>query len=59
MRLILHIKSDTADERADAIIRTQQGTADHKVEVVDLRGEVPNYDALLDRVFAADAVAVW
>ncbi len=59
MRAILHIKSDTADARAEAVIRGQIAQADLRLELVDLRVAEPDYDALLDKIFAADSVAVW
>lgn len=59
MRAILHIQSDTADARAEAVIAAQRGLNDGRVEVVDLRTGDPDYDVLLDRIFAADTVAVW
>lgn len=59
MRSILHIQSDTTDARAEALIAAQRTLADLQVEVVDLRAGEPDYPALLDRIFAADSVAVW
>jgi len=59
MRAILHIQSDTTDARAEAVIAAQRDLNDGRVEVVDLRTGNPDYDALLDRIFAADTVAVW
>jgi hypothetical protein len=59
MRSILHIQSDTTDARAEAAIAAQRALADVRVDVVDLRPGTPDYNALLDCIFAADAVAVW
>jgi hypothetical protein len=59
MRSIVHIQSDTTDARAEALIAAQRALAELRVGVVDLRTGEPDYDALLDRIFAADSVAVW
>jgi len=59
MRSILHLQSDTTDARAEAVIAAQRTLADVRIEVVDLRAGKFDYDALLDRIFAIDAVAVW
>lgn len=59
MRSILHIQSDTADARAEAVISVQGTLPELRVEVVDLRVAEPDYTALLERILAADAIAVW
>jgi hypothetical protein len=59
MRTILHIQSDTTDARAEAVIDLQCRQPDLHVERFDLRVAHPDYAALLDRIFAADSVAVW
>jgi hypothetical protein len=59
MRSVLQIKSATAGARSEAVIRELQKRDDLKVEVIDLNAGTPNYEQLLDRIFAADAVAVW
>lgn len=59
MRTLLHIKSDTADARAEAIINHQLAQDDVEVEVVDLNVDQPDYAALLDKILAADSVSVW
>ena len=59
MRSILHIQSGTTDGRAETLIAAQRTLAELRVEVVDLRTGEPDYDALLDRIFAADSIAVW
>lgn len=59
MRTILHIQSDTTDARAEAVIDLQGRQPDVHLEKFDLRVADPDYAALLDRIFAADSVAVW
>ena len=59
MRVILHIKSDTADTRAEAVINHQLAQDELHVEIMDLGVDQPDYEALLDKIFAADSVAVW
>ncbi len=59
MRTVLNIKSDTADARAEAVIAAQRSQAHLQTDVVDLRTGEVDYHALLDKIFAADAVAVW
>ena len=59
MRTILHIQSDTTDARAEAVIDLQSRQPDVRLDKFDLRVADPDYSALLDRLFAADSVAVW
>lgn len=59
MRSILHIMSATANARAEAVITAQHVQSELRIEVVDLRGSEPDYGALLEKIFAADSVAVW
>ncbi len=59
MRSILHIMSATASAQAEAVIAAQRGQSDLRIEVVDLRGSEPDYGALLEKIFAAESVAVW
>ena len=59
MRAILHILSQTQDAVAQKIIASQSQDPENKVEVVELTEHEPDYKALLERIFAADSVAVW
>lgn len=59
MRTILHIKSDTADALAEQVIAAHVADEDIREEIVDLNVDQPDYAALVDKIFAADAVAVW
>lgn len=59
MRTLLHIKSDTADARAETVINQQLAQDKLAVEIVDLNVDQPDYELLLDKILAADSVAVW
>jgi len=59
MRTVLHVKSDTADARAESVINHQLGLEHLNVEIVDLSVDQPDYETLLDKILAADSVAVW
>ena len=59
MRAILHILTKTNDDLAAAVIAAQRAQPDARVNVVDLTAPEPDYDALLEAIFAADAVSVW
>ncbi len=59
MRAVLHILTKPAETLAGEIISRQSSQADVKVEVVDLTQPEPDYAALLEKIFAADSVAVW
>ena len=58
MRTILHILPRPEDELTREIIAKQRAMAETKVEVVDLVTEAPDYDGLLEKIFAAESVAV-
>jgi hypothetical protein len=59
MRRILHIL--TAEDRpfSSELIQHQAASPHCDVETFDLNQVQPNYDALLDKIFSADSVAVW
>jgi hypothetical protein len=59
MRTILHVLTQPEDNLAAKIIEQQGMQPDCRVEVVELSALEPDYDALLDKIFAADSVAVW
>ncbi|MBI1178661.1 hypothetical protein GC207_14610 [bacterium] len=59
MRTLLHIKSDTADARAESVISQQLARDELAVEICDLNIDQPDYESLLDKILAADSVAVW
>lgn len=59
MRRILHIL--TAEKRpfASELIQHQAASSNCEVETFDLNQPGPDYDALLEKIFSADSVAVW
>ncbi len=44
---------------ARGVIEEQKKRAETTVEVVDLTRPDPDYEALVERIFAADSLAVW
>jgi hypothetical protein len=59
MRTVLHILTRPEDALARAVIGCQASEPDLAVEVVDLTQPRPDYDALVEKIFAADSVGVW
>jgi hypothetical protein len=59
MKLLLHVLTRPGDPLPLGIVKAQQQSATETVEVVDLTLPEPNYSALVDKIFAADSVAVW
>ncbi|HEY2953315.1 MAG TPA: hypothetical protein VGK40_12065 [Verrucomicrobiae bacterium] len=59
MRAVLHITTRPDDALALAVLARQSGQAELQVDVVDLTAPEPDYQALLERIFAADSVQVW
>jgi hypothetical protein len=59
MRKTLHILTQVDEPLARRVISAQQARPDCEVETVDLGRGNPDYRGLLDKVFAADSVAVW
>ena len=59
MRTALHIFTRPEDELTRELIAQQRAMTDMKVEIVNLAGENPDYDKLVDAIFSADSVAVW
>jgi hypothetical protein len=55
----LHILLRSPDEFVEQILVAVQQQPGLAVEVVDLTQPEPDYDALVQRVFAADSVATW
>ena len=59
MRRVLHI-FDSQDAPYDPeLIQEQTSLPDFGVELFDLNGTRPDYDALLDKIFFADCVDFW
>ena len=59
MRAILHILTRPEDELTRELIAQQRQRPETKVETFDLRGPGPDYSALVEKIFAADSVAVF
>ena len=59
MRTILHIITQTDDTLSREIIERQRTFSDIKVEIADLSQSSPDYDALVEKIFAADSIEVF
>jgi|APGre2960657468_1045069.scaffolds.fasta_scaffold09786_7 hypothetical protein len=59
MRSVLFILTRHADPLAHDLAERQRRAPDATVEIFDLTQPEPDYQALLDKVFAADSVQVW
>jgi hypothetical protein len=58
MRTILHILTRPEDELTRELIAQQRGLPESKIEVVELAGSAPDYDTLVEKIFAADSIEV-
>jgi hypothetical protein len=59
MRTILHILTRPEDDLTRPVIAGQRALPDTTVEVADLTGPAPDYDAAVEKIFTADSVMVW
>ena len=59
MHRLLHILTTTDDTLAETVITSHRQLADREVVVVDLTEREPDYEALLEEIFAANSVQVW
>ena len=59
MRTILHILARPADELTRDLIAKQRALPDTQVEVVELTQDDSDYDALMQKIFAADSIEVF
>jgi hypothetical protein len=59
MRRVLHIVTREDEPLAAEIIRLQSEQPDREVDVVELGQGRPDYEALLEKIFAADCLHVW
>jgi hypothetical protein len=59
MTAILHILTQPPDDLVISLLAAQTRQADVQVETVDLTQPDPDYDALVEKIFAADSVEVW
>jgi hypothetical protein len=58
MRTILHILTRPEDEVTRQLIERQRSLPETAVEVVSLSNQSPDYEQLVEKIFAADSVAV-
>ena len=58
MRTILHILTQPEDEVTRQLIEHQRSLPDIAVEVVSLSHPSPDYEQLVEKIFAADSIAV-
>jgi len=58
MRTILHIVTRAEDALSRDIIDRQRELADVQIDVVELTACAPDYDALVQKIFAADSIEV-
>jgi len=59
MRAILDILTRPEDELTRAVIAGQRALPETVVETVELTATTPDYDALVEKIFAADSIQVW
>jgi hypothetical protein len=59
MKTVLHVLTRPPEEWVSAILAQPVKDPGTVVEQVDLTGESPDYQHLLERVMAADAVVTW
>lgn len=59
MGTILHILTPNAGPDDQAMITRQRDQSGYEVRVFDLTESAPDYDRLLEMIFAADSVQVW
>ena len=59
MRKVLHILTKANDTDAKEVISRQRGQPGCDQETVNLVPGQPDYAGLLEKIFAADSVAVW
>ena len=59
MRTVLHILTRREEALARDLAGHQRALPDVKVEVIDLTNEAPDYEALVEKLFAADSVEVF
>jgi hypothetical protein len=59
MAQILHILTHPDDSLAKEIIARQKASQPASIEVVDLTNPNPDYERLLELIFASDSVETW
>jgi hypothetical protein len=59
MTTLLHILTRPSEPWIQGLIEAQKTMPGHQVVVVDLTQAPPDYQALVERIFAADSTATW
>jgi hypothetical protein len=59
MRTILHILTRPEDELTRELIECQHALPEVRVEVVTLSGDTPDYNAVVEKIFAVDSIEVF
>ena len=59
MRTILHILTKPSDHLVEEMIAQQRRDSENQIEIADLTQPAPDYSVLLEKIFAAESVAVW
>jgi hypothetical protein len=59
MKTILHILTKPDDALAKDLAARQTAQPDTRVEVADLTQGVPDYGAVVEKIFEANSVQVW
>jgi hypothetical protein len=59
MRTILHLLTQPEDELTRAVITGQRALPETVVETIELTGSTPDYNAVVEKIFAAGSVEVW
>jgi hypothetical protein len=59
MRQILHIATKPNDDLARTMLENARSLSNTKVEVVELTMAHPDYNHLVEKIFAADSIQVW
>ena len=59
MPRILHIITRPDDALTQEIITRQEKSQLGEIEIADLTKPHPNYDQLLEKIFAADSIETW
>lgn len=55
----LHLLTAPPDDYVRTLLQAVQGNPQLQVEVLDLTGDQPDYDRLVEAIFLADAIASW
>jgi len=59
MREVLIILTQPCDSLAEVVAASERRLPNHKIKTVELSAAEPDYHALLEDIFRAEAVQVW